>query len=63
MTAGLVANPKLKKAVEDSIPIGRLGQPEEIAEVAIWLMSPSASLVTGALIDAGGGGFNVAGSL
>ena len=63
MTAELEADPELKKAVEDSIPIGRLGQPEEVAEVALWLMSPSASLVTGALIDAGGGGFNVAGSV
>ncbi len=63
MTAGLEANPERKEAVEDSIPMGRLGQPEEIAEVALWLMSPSASLVTGARIDAGGGGFNVAGSV
>lgn len=63
MTRGLEADPELKKAVEDSIPIGRLGQPEEIAEIALWLMSPSSSLVTGAHIDAGGGGFNVAGSV
>lgn len=63
MTAGLDANPKLKKAVEASIPIGRLGEPEEIAEIALWLMSPSSSLITGAFIDAGGGGFHVAGSV
>ena len=63
MTAGLEANPELKKAVEASIPMGRIGQPEEIAEIALWLMSPAASLVTGAHIDASGGGFNVAGSV
>lgn len=63
MTATLETDPELKKAVEESIPMGRIGQPEEIAEIACWLMSPAASLVTGAHIDAGGGGFNVAGSV
>lgn len=63
MTAGLEADPDLKKAVEESIPMGRLGQPREIAEIALWLMSDSASLVTGARVDAGGGGFNVVGSV
>ncbi|MDE0522345.1 MAG: SDR family oxidoreductase [Boseongicola sp.] len=63
MTAGLDADPDIRKAVEDSIPMGRIGQPEEIADIAMWLMSPASSLVTGAHIDAGGGGFNVAGSV
>lgn len=63
MTAGLNTDPELKRAVEDSIPMGRIGEPEEVAEIAVWLMSPAASLVTGAHIDAGGGGFNVAGSI
>ena len=63
MTAALEADPVLKKSVEDSIPMGRIGDPEEIADIALWLMSPASSLVTGAHIDAGGGGFNVAGSV
>lgn len=63
MTAALEANPELKKSVEESIPMGRIGDPKEIAKVALWLMSPAASLVTGAHIDAGGGGFVVAGSI
>jgi len=63
MTAALEANPALKKSVEASIPMGRLGTCDEIADIAVWLTSPSASLVTGAFIDAGGGGFNVAGSI
>lgn len=63
MTSGLEANPELRKAVEASIPNGRLGTTEEIAEIALWLMSPAASLVTGARLDAGGGGFHVAGAL
>ena len=63
MTAALDADPALKKSVEDSIPMGRIGDPQEIADIALWLMSPASSLVTGAHIDAGGGGFNVAGSI
>lgn len=63
MTAALDADPALKRSVEDSIPMGRIGDPQEIADIAIWLMSPASSLVTGAHIDAGGGGFNVAGSI
>ena len=63
MTAALDADPALKKSVEDSIPMGRIGDPQEIADIAFWLMSPASSLVTGAHIDAGGGGFNVAVSI
>ncbi len=37
------------------IPIGRAGEPEEIAELIVWLCSSAASYVTGAIIDASGG--------
>jgi len=59
MTAGLTANPEQLREYEKSIPLGRMGQPEEIGEVAVWLLSDHANLVTGAHINAGGGGFNV----
>ena len=36
-------------------PIGRLGQPEEIAEIAVFLASQSASYITGQTIYADGG--------
>ena len=36
-------------------PIGRVGQPEEIADVIAYLASPRASFITGALIMADGG--------
>ena len=36
-------------------PIGRLGKPEEVAELVIWLSSANASFVTGAYIPVDGG--------
>lgn len=36
-------------------PLGRLAQPEEIAEVIFFLASPAASYVTGAVLSADGG--------
>ncbi|WP_102958975.1 SDR family NAD(P)-dependent oxidoreductase [Mangrovicella endophytica] len=39
----------------DQHPIGRIGQPEEIAEVIAFLASPASSFVTGALVAADGG--------
>ena len=37
------------------IPVGRVGQPNEVAEAIVWLLSPAASYVTGALLDVSGG--------
>jgi NAD(P)-dependent dehydrogenase (short-subunit alcohol dehydrogenase family) len=36
-------------------PIGRLGRPEEIAQVVTFLASDRASIITGACINADGG--------
>jgi NAD(P)-dependent dehydrogenase (short-subunit alcohol dehydrogenase family) len=38
-----------------SIPLGRAGSPDEVAQAAVWLLGDDASYVTGALLDAGGG--------
>ncbi|WP_353646815.1 SDR family oxidoreductase [Mesorhizobium sp. WSM2239] len=36
-------------------PLGRAGEPEEVAEAIIWLLSDAASYVTGAVLDVSGG--------
>ncbi len=59
MNAHLTEDPEFMAKVAASIPMGRVGNPSEIAEVALWLMSSAASFVTGAHINAGGGGFKV----
>jgi NAD(P)-dependent dehydrogenase (short-subunit alcohol dehydrogenase family) len=43
------------KAMEKSIPMGRVGRPEEIAHAVLWLCSDAASYVTGQSISVDGG--------
>ena len=43
------------KGMEKSIPMGRVGRPEEIADAVLWLCSEAASYVTGQSISVDGG--------
>ena len=38
-----------------TIPMGRPGLPNEVAEGVLWLLSPAASFTTGAILEIGGG--------
>jgi 3-oxoacyl-[acyl-carrier protein] reductase len=48
-------NPQLYNAILRGIPFGRLGYPEEVAQVALFLASPLAGWVTGQTIMVDGG--------
>ncbi|MBF4588989.1 MULTISPECIES: SDR family NAD(P)-dependent oxidoreductase [unclassified Curtobacterium] len=49
------ATPGIVEQVNASIPLGRMAEPEEVAEVAAWLLSDRAAMVTGAMIPVDGG--------
>lgn len=46
---------EMRKFVEENLPIGRFGTADEIADVAAFLVSRRASLITGACLNVDGG--------
>ncbi len=55
LNAGLRADPKARRGMLDDIPMGRFGTVEEVAAAAMFLCSPAASYVTGAVLVIDGG--------
>jgi len=49
------ANPKMYEAVRRGIPFGRLGAPEEVADVVVFLASERARWITGVTLPVDGG--------
>ena len=47
--------PDRVERVKSQVPMGRGGQPEEIAQAILWLLSDDASYTTGAFLDVAGG--------
>lgn len=55
MITGLEEDPAINAMLVGAHPIGRLGQPEEVAELVLWLSSDKASFVTGGYYPVDGG--------
>jgi len=57
MTEGRLKDPAFRQSIEASIPMGRVGEVHEMAEAILWLLSDESSFITGAMLDAAGGGY------
>lgn len=55
LTASFVRDSRSRQAVESQYPLGRCAQPSEVADAALWLLSPSAAWMTGQCIAQDGG--------
>ena len=54
-TAGMLSDATMRQNTEKLIPMGRVGQPEELANAILFLASDEASYVTGAALPVDGG--------
>lgn len=55
MSAPVLADPQASKAVFDTIPLGRMGTPEEIAAPILFLCTKYAGFITGEVFNVNGG--------
>jgi NAD(P)-dependent dehydrogenase (short-subunit alcohol dehydrogenase family) len=55
LTREVASDPEIRKHWIGGTPMGRMGQPSEIASVVLFLASEAASLMTGSIVNADGG--------
>lgn len=63
MDATLEREPAQMNALLSEIPLGRMGKPEEVASLAVYLASDAAAYITGSTLFVDGGMIRNAGSL
>ncbi|MBS0391812.1 MAG: SDR family oxidoreductase [Comamonadaceae bacterium] len=54
-TAGMLASEESRKSTEKLIPMGRVGQPDDLAHAIVFLASDEAGYITGASLPVDGG--------
>jgi NAD(P)-dependent dehydrogenase (short-subunit alcohol dehydrogenase family) len=59
MTEKRLKDQTFRSYIEASIPMRRVGQAPEVADAILWLLSGQASFISGAMLDAAGGGYNL----
>ena len=50
-----IADPHIKQRITSAIPLGRVAEPAEVAEAALWLCSDAAAYLTGVTLPVDGG--------
>jgi len=55
LEAGFADNPKSREELDKMHPMGRIGNPSEVADVVKFLISDAASFMTGAVVGVDGG--------
>jgi len=48
-------SPQAQEELQSRIPLGRIGQPEDVAGAVVFLVSPSADYITGQVLHVDGG--------
>ena len=55
MMAFILDDPRTRAALASQVPLGRIGQPDDMAGAAVYLASRAGSYLTGATVPVGGG--------
>lgn len=55
ITRAVEANPAMRERIESMIPLGKIAQPEDVAELAVFMLSDKGHLISGANYALDGG--------